>query len=236
LYKWASRCREKKMSSLSARIRYHRPLAYIIQLHHLHRALAKMLRTSIALPLLLASGILANPQHRNDQDLDADIFPSFDCYSNWAICKGEITKAHFPTLNAPDDGGCVRYFQGIDMTGVVTELHFFFKDGFRTACDCAAKCLEQSSSCTNWVWKHAFMPNDDGKRSCTLYSSPILPSNVTLAYDTAKSVGFMPLDPMNNPQVGSPAPLTFLDEAMTKPDEFGVSGFLVQDQNGRLFC
>jgi len=140
---------------------------------------------SLVFSLFFVVAALENPQNSH-QDPGANIFPNFNSYSNWAICKGKITKAHFPNLQAPKpNGGCVRYFQGIDMTGVVTELHFFFKDGFRTACDCAAQCLKQPTNCTNWVWKHTFMDEDSGKRSCTLYSSPNLPSNVTLAYDTA---------------------------------------------------
>ncbi|KAI5467919.1 hypothetical protein BGZ63DRAFT_372515 [Mariannaea sp. PMI_226] len=191
---------------------------------------------SILFPLLLASDALATP-FRGHQHNNADIFPDFNTYSDWAICKGVITKARFPTLQAPNDkGGCVRYYQGIDMTGVVTELHFYFKDGFKSACDCAAECLKQSAICTNWVWKHTFMAGDSGKRSCTLYSSPNLPSGVTLKYNLAKSMGFMPLDPGNNPQMGAPAPLTFLDKAGKIPDKFGVSGFTMLDQDGRLFC
>jgi hypothetical protein len=120
----------------------------------------------------------------------------------------------------------------LDMTGVVTEQHFFFKDGFKAACDCAAKCLEEPNKCTNWVWKHTFMPENGGKRSCTLYSSPNLPTDVTLKYDLANSKGFNLLQAANNPQAGAPAPLTFLDAAGKIPDKFGVSGFMVQDQNG----
>lgn len=80
------------------------------------------------------------------------------------------------------------------------------------------------------------MPQDSGKRSCTLYSSPNLPTGVTLDYNTAKSKGFKPLQAGNNPQVGAEAPLTFLDKKNTKPDPFGVSGFTAQDQKGRLYC
>ncbi|KIE00527.1 hypothetical protein MAJ_03302, partial [Metarhizium majus ARSEF 297] len=68
--------------------------------------------------------------------------------------------------------------------------------------------------------------------SCTLYSSPNLPSNLTLDYDEAKSSGFQPLSDANNPQVGGNSPLTFLDDAGTKPDPDGVSGFTAIDQNG----
>jgi hypothetical protein len=200
--------------------------------------------TSTTLAILLAAcTALASPlnSHRRRDDTDqgsgADIFPEFDRYNDWAICQGKITKERFPNLQAPsDDGGCVRYYQGIDMTGVVTERHFFFKDGFKSACDCAAVCLENPTTCTNWVWKHTFMPEDGGKRSCTIYSSPNLPTDVTLAYNTTLSKGFALLQPGNNPQAGAPAPLTFMDAANTIPDQFGVSGFMVQDQNQRQFC
>jgi len=198
--------------------------------------------TTAALSLLLATAAMASPlarrDDRDDKDPSTNIFPDFDRYSDWAICKGKITKNRFPNLQAPtDDGGCVRYYRGIDITGVVTEQHFYFKDGFTSACDCAAECLSQPAACTNWVWKHTFMPNfDSGKRSCTIYSSPNLPTNVTLAYDTANSKGFQLLQPGNNPQAGAPAPLTFLDLNNTMADNYGVSGFAVQDQNGRQFC
>ncbi len=171
------------------------------------------------------------------QETDPDIFPSLDEYNDWAICKGQITKQVFPNLNVPTrQGGCVRYFRGIDITGVVTEQHFFYKDGIKSACDCIAECLERPLSCTNWVYKHTFMTGDDGRRSCTLYSSPNLPTNVTLAYNLANSTGYQLLQPLNNPQAGAPAPLTFLDAANTMVDPYGVSGFIVQDQNNAQYC
>ncbi|KAK6515758.1 hypothetical protein TWF281_004348 [Arthrobotrys megalospora] len=182
-----------------------------------------------------ARDIEARDNRGNGPDI---FFPDFNRYNDWAICRGRITKQRFPTLQAPSRrGGCVRYFRGIDMTGVVTELHFFFKDGFRNACDCAAQCLSNPTTCTNWVWKHIFMPDqDNGRRSCTIYSSPNLPAGVNLDYNLALSKGFMPLQATNNPQNGTAAPLTFLDAANTIPDRFGVSGFVVQDQNNALYC
>ncbi|KAF3103923.1 hypothetical protein TWF569_004085 [Orbilia oligospora] len=188
---------------------------------------------AITLVAAASFGNRCDVPHRGD-----DIFPNFNRYSDWAICKGIITKRRFPNLQAPNNcGGCVRYYRGIDMTGVVTELHFYRRDGVRNACDCAAKCLEMPNTCTNWVWKHTFMRNKDGgRRSCTIYSSPNLPTGVTLSYNTTLSTGFLPLQAMNNPQGGAPAPLTFLDAANTKPDRFGVSGFIVQDQLGRQYC
>lgn len=197
------------------------------------------LTAATAIAALAAAGAVASrttPIRRDDGD-DPNFFPSFDRYQDWAICKGRVTKGRFPNLQAPtDDGGCVRYFQGIDITGVVTEKHFFAKDGFASACDCVAECLVRSGNCTNWVWKHAFMDGDDGKRSCTLYSSPNLPANVTLAYDTGRSTGFDLLQPTNNPQMGANVPLTFLDQQGTQPDTYGVSGFAVQDQSNRQYC
>ncbi len=176
------------------------------------------------------------PAERQLKD-PADIFPSADQYNDWAICKGHVTKSTFPDLNAPtNEGGCVRYFRGVDITGVVTEQHFFFNDGVDSACDCIKKCLERPLSCTNWVFKHTFMDGDGGYRSCTLYSSPNLPSNVTLAYDLNNSAGFDLLQAANNPQAGAPVPLTFYDTAGKKPDPHGVSGFIVQDQNNHQYC
>ncbi|KAK6503694.1 hypothetical protein TWF481_008698 [Arthrobotrys musiformis] len=195
--------------------------------------------TALAVCAAISAATATSLYHRNRCDIrrGEDIFPRFSEYSDWAICKGIITKHRFPNLQAPNNcGGCVRYYRGIDMTGVVTEVHFYHPK-VRNACDCAAKCLERPNNCTNWVWKHTFMPDvDGGKRSCTLYSSPNLPSDVNLAYNLDLSQGFLPLDPKNNPQNGSAAPLTFLDAANTIPDRFGVSGFMVQDQNNRQFC
>jgi hypothetical protein len=123
------------------------------------------------------------------------------------------------------------------MTGVVTEIDLYFKDGIKTACDCISRCLSSPSTCTNWVFKHTFLPKlDSGKRSCTLYSSPNLPTGVTLWYNLTGSSGFQLLQPANNPQPGALAPLTFGNTAMTKPDPFGVSGFISQDQNMLQYC
>jgi hypothetical protein len=69
-----------------------------------------------------------------------------------------------------------------------------------------------------------------------------LPTNVTLVYDLTNatglglSVGYQLLRPVNNPQAGGGAPLTWLNAANTVKDPFGVSGFLSQDANGALYC
>lgn len=190
--------------------------------------------------LAVASSVLAGPlrmrDNGDDSNSDLNIFPSADKYDDWAICKGKITKHQFPELQAPsDDGGCVRYFEGIDITGVVTMVNLYFKDGIKSACDCAAQCLDRPETCTNWVFKHTFATGlDDNKRSCTLYSSPNLPKGVTLDYNLNNSTGFGVVG--MNAQQGCDAPLTFLDENMTQPDKYGVSGFAVRDTLGRQYC
>ncbi|WKT43818.1 hypothetical protein QSH57_008671 [Fusarium oxysporum f. sp. vasinfectum] len=79
--------------------------------------------TTAALSTLLASAAFAAPLNSTLYDnLNSNIFPDFDCYSDWAICKGKITKDYFPNLQAPNrDSGCVQYYQGINITGIVTE-------------------------------------------------------------------------------------------------------------------
>ncbi|RFU25081.1 hypothetical protein B7463_g11262, partial [Scytalidium lignicola] len=191
---------------------------------------------------LAGLAVLRNDNY-NDMDESFNIFKDANSRFEGAICKSEITTKKFPSLVIPPHfrGGCVRYYQGIDMTGVVTEVDIYFPK-VKSACDCAAMCLTNALSCTNWVFKHTFNPLDSGRRSCTLYSSPNLPTNVTLVYDLHNttglglSVGYQLLQPGNNPQAGGGAPLTWLDVANTKPDPYGVSGFLSQDVNRKLYC
>ena len=78
----------------------------------------------------LASSVLAGPlgsrDGGDDSNSDINIFPSGDKYNDYAICKGKVTKNKFPQLQAPsNDGGCVRYFPGIDITGVVTMVNLY---------------------------------------------------------------------------------------------------------------
>jgi hypothetical protein len=205
--------------------------------------------TTTILSALLASSVLATPltglrrrDAGDDSNSNINIFPNANKYDDWAICKGKITKGKFPQLQAPtNDGGCVRYFEGIDITGVVTMVNLYFKDGIQSACDCAAQCLDRPESCTNWVFKHTFATGlDGGKRSCTLYSSPNLPKSVTLVYDLHNSTGLGLSEGTGvigmNPQAGCDAPLTTLDQAGTQPDKYGVSGFAVRDVSGRQYC
>lgn len=208
--------------------------------------------TSLLATVLLASAAIASPvvaRHKDQKgtstDMDGhDMDDSYNIFKNsneryeGAICKDQITTSKFPDLMVPNkQSGCVRYYQGIDMTGVVTEVDLYAKDGINSACDCIAKCLSSPLTCTNWVYKHTFVPSlDGGKRSCTLYSSPNLPTDVTLAYNLNSSTGFNLLRPINNPQAGGSAPLTFRDAANTVQDPYGVSGFMTQDSNGKQYC
>jgi len=201
--------------------------------------LGKMRFTTVLSTLLAVSTAVAAspvPGHDVGDDSSIEIFGYADRRWDGAICKGILTKHKFPNLVAPtNEGGCVRYFQGVDMTGVATTVNIYFPK-IKTACDCAGLCLASPTTCTNWVFKYTFAGKntDHGKRSCTLYSNTNLPTGVTLGYNLATSSGFQVLG--NNPQAGGPAPLTFLDAANTKPDPFGVSGFITQDQNNKQYC
>src|ERR1017187_8479288 len=99
------------------------------------------------------------------------------------------------------------------MTGVVTEVDIYYPK-VNSACDCAAICLTAATTCNNWVFKHTFNPLDSGRRTCTLYSSPNLPADVTLVYDLTNatglgfSAGYQLLQASNNPQAGGGAPVT----------------------------
>jgi len=193
--------------------------------------------------LALASSVFAGPLGQSSRDsgddnnTDINIFPSKDHYNDYAICKGRVTKDMFPQLQAPsNEGGCVRYFPAIDITGVVTMVNLYAKDGIKSACDCAIACLDDPTTCTNWVFKHTFAGAaiDNNQRSCTLYSSPNLPMGVTLDYNLGQSVGFGLVN--MNAQQGADAPLTFLDANSTMVDKYGVSGFAVRDTNQRQYC
>jgi len=189
------------------------------------------------------AGAIAKKESYNDMDDSFNIFK--DSSQRWegAICKSEITTKQFPTLVTPPNfrGGCVRYWQGIDITGVVTEVDIYFPK-VNSACDCAIKCLTAALTCNNWVFKHTFSSLDSGRRTCTLYSSPNLPTDVTLVYDLTNATGlgfsvdYQLLQAGNNPQAGGGAPFTWLNAANTVKDPFGVSGFLSQDANGALYC
>jgi len=189
------------------------------------------------LSILYASIAIAGSVRPRDDanDPNINIFKNSNKLWEGAICEDQITKAKY-NLALPQnvDGGCVRYYQGIDMSGDVTELDLFIKDGIHSACDCIAQCIKHIDTCTNWVFKHEFSDFDEGKRSCALYSSPNLPTKVTLKYDTASSTNFATL--LANPQLGGPAPFTFEDAKNTMKDPFGVSGFIAQDGDNKIYC
>ncbi|KAJ4079012.1 hypothetical protein BFJ70_g17322 [Fusarium oxysporum] len=53
--------------------------------------------TTAGLSAFLVSAALAVPLNSTPYDNpDSNIFPDFDRYSDWAICKGKFTKDRFP--------------------------------------------------------------------------------------------------------------------------------------------
>jgi hypothetical protein len=114
--------------------------------------------------------------------------------------------------------------QGFDVTGIVTTVEFFFPE-VRTVCDCIQKCLDNPTTCANYIWDF-HDPSDitRGHRTCVIYSNFNLPSNVTVVY--------APNDPNNvNIQVleatqqnGSTVPQAFTDVNGTVPDDKAFSG------------
>ena len=49
-------------------------------------------------------------------------------------------------------GGCVRYVQGFDITGVTTEVDLTReKNGIKSECDCLQHCINNKQKCASWV-------------------------------------------------------------------------------------
>ena len=92
-----------------------------------------------------------------------------------------------PTIGARDDddqprlcprlnvkgGGCIRYVQGFDVTGVTTEIDLTFPE-VKTKCECVEECLKRKETCNNYVWKFSTPESvQTGYRTCTLCPTPI---------------------------------------------------------------
>ena len=143
---------------------------------------------------------------------------------------------HLPTM----EGGCIRYTQGFDVTGVVTEVDLTFPQ-VQNACDCIQQCLDRPSSCAAYVYKFSTPASvQSGHRTCTLYSQFNLPSGVTLGFNDNTSVNINPteLEQLgNNPQAGGAVPQAFMDMNLnTTPDNNAVSGPIWQLANGQAQC
>jgi len=128
--------------------------------------------------------------------------------------------------------GCVRYFQGFDITGVTTEVDLTIQNGIFSPCDCLAACKLRNTTCDNWVWKFT---DPSGHRTCTLYSSFNLPSGVTIQYNAQSSTNILNLQPGNNPQAGSTIPQCTLD-GTNGVDPDCISGPLFVTSTNRLRC
>jgi hypothetical protein len=136
------------------------------------------------------------------------------------ICKNLKTK----------DNGCIRYVQGFDVTGVVTEVDLTFPE-IQNECDCIQQCLDRPTTCAAWVYKFSTPASvQSGHRTCTLYSQFNLPSQVAIEIDlnngNNKNINAQEIIQMgNNPQAGSLVPEAFKDPNLdTTPDDKAFSG------------
>lgn len=131
---------------------------------------------------------------------------------------------------------CVRYVIGFDITGVTNFVQFTFQDdNIKCACDCFKKCRQQSSTCTNWVWKFT---DGSGHRTCTIYSNFNLPSNVTIGFDNATSINAGAISG-GSPQQGGLVPhCQLFDRNGTAYgfDDDCISGPLWALDNNRFLC
>jgi len=139
------------------------------------------------------------------------------------------------------DYGCIRYTRGFDVTGVVTEIDLTFPE-VQNECDCIQECLNRLSICANYVWKFSDRAAvKSGHRTCTLYSTFNIPSDVTIDYNIAsplnKNIRPHKLADGNNPQPGGLVPQAFKDLHLnTIPDNDAVSGPVWQLANGKVQC
>jgi len=117
--------------------------------------------------------------------------------------------------------------KGFDVTGVVTEVDLAFPN-ITTVCDCIQACLDNPTTCANYVYKFSTPASVlSGYRTCTLYSQFNLPSNVTIDINlnSTANQNIQLLQAMNNPQAGGLVPQAFKDMNLTTvPDDDAVSG------------
>lgn len=171
---------------------------------------------------LLALGAAASPVHTRENS----------GFGLPRICPGLRTQ----------DGGCIRYTRGFDVTGVVTEVDLTFPH-VRTECDCIQECLNRRDTCANYVWKFSTSESvKRGHRTCTLYSDFNLPAAVTIQFDLASSNNSNInaaeiIANGNNPHAGALVPQAFKDINLnTTPDSDAVSGPVWTLANGQVQC
>jgi hypothetical protein len=103
----------------------------------------------------------------------------------------------------------------------------------KNQCDCIQKCLNNPTTCANYVYKFTSADSvRSGYRTCTLYSDFNLPADVTVELDlnSPKDVnigaGFITAEG-NNPHVGSLVPQAFMDINLnTTADPQAISGYV----------
>lgn len=181
-----------------------------------------MYRAIPLLTCLLAVGAFADPLENRQEA--AQGLP--------LLCPGLKTQ----------NGGCLRYTRGFDVTGVVTEVDLTFPQ-VRSECDCIQECLKRLGTCANYVYKFSTPESvQSGYRTCTLYSDFNLPPKVTLEFNLGSSnnanINAAEIKANgNNPHVGGPVPQAFMDSNLnTTADPYAVSGPVWVLANGQVQC
>jgi len=143
---------------------------------------------------------------------------------------------------ATQDGGCIRYTRGFDVTGVVTEVDLVFPQ-VQSVCDCIQECLNRPTTCANYVYKFSTAASvASGYRTCTLYSDFNFPAAVTLEFDltSANDMNINAAEIIslgNNPHAGAPVPQAFKDANLdTIPDNQAFSGPVWVLSTGQVQC
>jgi len=131
-------------------------------------------------------------------------------------------------------GGCYRYVQGFDVTGVTTQFNL----PATNVCDCIMECVNRPNLCAAWVYK--FVPGNGQKsRVCTLYSNFNVPSGVTVAVNVTGSMSVLPknipISDFQNPQTGGVVPICNFEDG-SGHDTQCYSGAIWQLQGGAIYC
>lgn len=130
-------------------------------------------------------------------------------------------------------GGCSRYYQGYDISGVSNKNMIGNTSVITSSCDCMLKCKQTFSTCTSWVWKYT-EPSQQ-TRKCILYSNFNLPIGIVVGINTSSSINTGLIS--ENPQIGGQVPRCTMDGLVTGIiDNDCVSGTLFYLDNDSFMC
>jgi len=130
-------------------------------------------------------------------------------------------------------GGCSRYYQGYDITGVTNQNMIGNTTVITSSCDCMLQCKQTFSTCTSWVWKYT-EPSQQ-TRQCILYSNFNLPPGIVVGINTSSSINTGVI--AGNPQIGGQVPPCTMDGLVTGIiDTECVSGTLFYLDNDSFMC